>query len=213
MDTAAAQEILWLGVLLGGGAALAVGPIFVTVLQEAATRGFGASLRVILGSATADLVVLLPALAFAWLITAMTQAAFWVGLAGAAFLFYLAFEAARDARRLWVTRAPVTAAAGWAFLKGVLSNLANPLTWTFWLATGTPAMVRALQIGGAAGLLLFTVTWFVVASGLEALIAYGVARSGRRVGAKGQAALTGLSAVLFTGLAGFLLVQNVLPAL
>jgi hypothetical protein len=38
-------EVLWLGVLLGGGAALSVGPIFVTILQEAAARGFGASLR------------------------------------------------------------------------------------------------------------------------------------------------------------------------
>ena len=61
-------EVLWLGMLLGVGAALSVGPIFVVIIQQAATSGFGAAFRVILGSATADLVLLLPALAFAWLL-------------------------------------------------------------------------------------------------------------------------------------------------
>ena len=62
------SEVLWLGMLLGVGAALSVGPIFVVIVQQAATSGFAASFRVILGSATADLVLLLPALAFAWLL-------------------------------------------------------------------------------------------------------------------------------------------------
>jgi threonine/homoserine/homoserine lactone efflux protein len=50
--------VLWLGMLLGVGAALSVGPIFVVIVQQAATSGFPASLRVIAGSATADLVLL-----------------------------------------------------------------------------------------------------------------------------------------------------------
>ena len=45
-----------------------------TIVQEAATRGFGASFRVILGSATADLLLLLPALAFSWLIAQVAAA-------------------------------------------------------------------------------------------------------------------------------------------
>ena len=32
-------EVLWLGILLGAGAALSVGPVFVTILQTAAARG------------------------------------------------------------------------------------------------------------------------------------------------------------------------------
>jgi threonine/homoserine/homoserine lactone efflux protein len=60
-------EVLWLGMLLGVGAALSVGPIFVVIVQQAATSGFGAAVRVILGSATADLVLLVPALAF-WIV-------------------------------------------------------------------------------------------------------------------------------------------------
>ncbi|MGW1196708.1 LysE family translocator [Streptomyces sp. NPDC002536] len=202
-------QVLWLGVLLGAGAALSVGPIFVTILQVAATRGFPAALRVILGSATADLILLLPALAFAWIITAIAQASFWVGLAGAACFLYLAIAAARDARCLWRGETVPAVSESWAFWKGVTANLANPLTWTFWLATGTPTMLQAQHLGGWHGLALFTATWFLVASGLEAVFALAVARSGRRLGARGQSLVTALSAVLFVALAATFVARDV----
>ncbi|MFH8380809.1 LysE family translocator [Kitasatospora sp. NPDC018058] len=201
-------QVLWLGLMLGAGAALSVGPIFVTILQTAATRGFAPALRVILGSATADLILLIPALAFAWVITAVARASLWVGLAGAVCFLYLAALAARDARRLWRGDAVPAVSESWAFWKGVTANLANPLTWTFWLATGTPTMMRARHLAGWPGLALFTVTWFVVASGLEAVFAYAVARSGRRLGVRSQSVVTGVSAVLFVGIAAFLVASS-----
>ena len=206
-------EVLWLGMLLGVGAALSVGPIFVVIIQQAATSGFGAAFRVILGSATADLVLLLPALAFAHIIRALDRGVLWVGTVGALFLLYLAGQAARDAVALWRRDRQLEADGRWAFWKGVAGNLANPLTWTFWLATGTPAMLAAQNAGGTAGLVLFTAVWFLVASGLEAVIALAVARSGRRVGARGQAWFTAVSAVAFLGLAVTLLARDVLPGL
>ncbi len=205
--------VLWLGMLLGVGAALSVGPIFVVIVQQAATSGFAASLRVILGSATADLVLLAPALAFAWVIRSLERAALWVGAVGAAFLLWLAWQAARDALTLWREDRRLDADGRWAFWKGVAGNLANPLTWTFWLATGTPALLAAQRAAGLAGVVVFTVTWFVVASGLETVIALAVARSGRRVGARGQAWFTAASAVAFLGLAVTLLARGVLPRL
>ena len=206
-------EVVWLGMLLGVGAALSVGPIFVVIVQQAATSGFAASFRVILGSATADLVLLLPALAFAWIIRSLDRAALWVGAVGAVFLLYLAWQAARDAVTLWRENRQLRADGRWAFWKGVGGNLANPLTWTFWLATGTPAMLAAQEAGGAAGVVLFTATWFLVASGLEAVIAFAVARSGRMVGARGQAWLTAASAVAFLCFAATLVARDVLPSL
>ena len=206
-------EVLWLGMLLGVGAALSVGPIFVVIIQQAATSGFGAAFRVILGSATADLVLLLPALAFAWIIRSLDRGALWVGAVGALFLLYLAWQAGRDAVALWRRDRQLEVSHRWAFWKGVTGNLANPLTWTFWLATGTPAMLAAQRAGGTAGLVLFTVVWFLVASGLEAVIALAVARSGRRVGPRGQAWLTGISAVAFVFLAVTLVARDVLPQL
>lgn len=206
-------EVLWLGLLLGVGAALSVGPIFVVIVQQAATSGFGAAFRVILGSATADLLLLVPALAFAWIIRSLERGALWVGTVGALFLLWLAWQAARDAVSLWREDHQLATDGRWAFWKGVAGNLANPLTWTFWLATGTPAMLAAQRSAGPAGLVLFTATWFLVASGLEAVIALAVARSGRRVGARGQAGFTAVSAVAFLGLAVTLLARDVLPAL
>ncbi|NCC31104.1 MAG: hypothetical protein EOM24_03660 [Chloroflexia bacterium] len=203
-------EIIWLGVLLGVGAALSVGPIFVTIVQEAATRGFQASFRVILGSATADLFLLLPALAFSWIIAQVAAASLWVGLFGALCLSYFAIEALRDARRLWHAEMAAAAPLSWSFWKGVVGNLANPLTWTFWLATGTPTMLRTYDLGGAMGLVLFTVIWFVVASGLEALIALAISRSGNVIGPRGQAVFTSVSSVMFFALAGMLVVQSVM---
>ena len=205
--------VLWLGMLLGVGAALSVGPIFVVIVQQAATSGFGASLRVILGSATADLVLLAPALAFAWMIRSLERAALWVGAVGAGFLLWLAWQAARDAVALWREDRQVGTDGRWAFWKGVAGNLANPLTWTFWLATGTPALLAAQRAGGVAGMVLFCATWFLVASGLEAVIALAVARSGRRVGGRGQAWFTAASAVAFLCLAVTLVARDVLPRL
>jgi threonine/homoserine/homoserine lactone efflux protein len=207
------SEVVWLGALLGVGAALAVGPIFVVIVQQAATSGFPASFRVILGSATADLVLLVPALAFAWIIRALDRGALWVGLVGALFLLWLAWQAARDAVALWRSGRQLVVDGRWAFWKGVAGNLANPLTWTFWLATGTPAMLAAQRAAGAAGLAVFTVTWFLVASGLESVIALAVARSRRLVGARGQAWFTAASAAAFCGLAVTLVARDVLPAL
>jgi threonine/homoserine/homoserine lactone efflux protein len=85
------------GPLLGVGSALAVGPSFVVIVQQAATSGFAASFRVILGSATADLLLLLPALAFTSVLRSVDQGALWVGAVGAVFLCRLAWQAARDA--------------------------------------------------------------------------------------------------------------------
>jgi threonine/homoserine/homoserine lactone efflux protein len=207
------SEVVWLGALLGVGAALSVGPIFVVIVQQAATSGFPASFRVILGSATADLVLLVPALAFAWIIRALERGALWVGLVGAVFLLYLAWQAARDAVARWRSGRQLVVDGRWAFWKGVAGNLANPLTWTFWLVTGTPAMLAAQRAAGAAGLAVFTVTWFLVASGLESVIALAVARSRRLVGAGGQAWFTAASAAAFCGLAATLVARDVLPAL
>ncbi|MBK9712738.1 MAG: LysE family transporter [Kouleothrix sp.] len=199
------KDAILLGLVFGVGAALAVGPIFVTIIHEAATRGFLSSFAVILGSAAADLVLLAPALALSWLIAGVGAASAWVGAAGALFFVYLGVGAGRDAWRLWRGGEQPRAASGWSFWKGVLGNLLNPLTWTFWLATGTPTMLRAYGQAGWPGLALFTAVWFVTASGLEALIALAVVRSRRLIGARGLALFNGLAAVMFLALAAGLI--------
>lgn len=204
-------SVFWIGILLGVGAAVAVGPIFVTIIQEAALRGFASSFRVIIGSAVADIILLIPSLAFIWIVQGVANASFWVGLIGVGFFLYLSIEATRDAYRLWHTTTQAVISGGWSFWKGLLGNLANPLSWTFWLATGTPTMLHAYHEAGWSGLVLFTVTWFLVASGLEAVIAMIVARSKNMIGMRGQAVFSGVSALMFALLAISLLRSSVLP--
>lgn len=204
------SEILWLGLVLGVGAALAVGPIFVIIIQESALRGFGSGARVIIGSAAADVLMLLPALAFTWLLTQVTAASFWVGLIGAGFLVYLAMESARDARRMWQHEHMPDTSAGWSFWKGLLGNLVNPLSWSFWLLIGTPKMLYAYHVAGWPGLVLFNVVWFGAASGLEAVMAMVVARSRRMIGVQVLALLSAVSALLFLALAGHTIVTSVM---
>ncbi len=201
-------DALLLGLVFGVGAALAVGPIFVTIIHEAATRGFMSSFKVILGSATADLLLLIPALALSWLIAWVGAASAWVGAAGALFFVYLGLGAGRDAWRLWRGGEQPRAATGWSFWKGVLGNLLNPLTWTFWLATGTPTMLHAYGQAGWAGLALFTTVWFVTASGLEAAIALAIVKSRRLVGARGMALFNGFAATMFLALAAGLVASS-----
>ncbi len=203
------SQIVWPALVLGAAAALSVGPIFVTILQSAAASGFPAGMRVIMGSALADLILVVPALAFTWLVAALARAALWTGLAGAAFLCFLALQAAREARRLWQREVTITPVAGWALRKGLLGNLTSPATWSFWIAVGTPTMLHARQAGGSRGLVLFLAVWFLTASGIEAAMAFAVARSRHRVGPRGLAVLNLGAASFFLVLAGLLVAHGV----
>jgi threonine/homoserine/homoserine lactone efflux protein len=195
------SEALALGILFGIGAALSVGPIFVTIIHESITRGFGSGLRVILGSATADVVLIVPALAATWLIAGAESLSTLIAVGGAAYFLYLAFQAARDSRRLWRggTRASTPPASqAWTYAKGVLGNLLNPLSWVFWLATGTPTMLRVDRAAGWPGLVVFTVTWFGVAMLVEAAIAAAVAQSRKALSTRTLALVQAGSAATFT---------------
>jgi threonine/homoserine/homoserine lactone efflux protein len=206
-------QVLWPALVLGAAAALSVGPIFVTILQQAATSGFPAGLRVICGSALADLILVIPALVFTWLVATLARAALWTGLAGAVFLAVLAAQAGREARRLWRREAVITPVAGWAMRKGLLGNLSSPATWSFWIAVGTPTMLHAQRAGGTGGLVLFLGVWFVTALGIETVLAFAVAKSRHRIGTRGLAVLNVGAATFFLALGVLLVQHDVLPRL
>lgn len=206
-------QIVWPALALGAAAALSVGPVFVTILQQAATGGFRAGLRVIWGSALADLMLVIPALAFTWLVAGLARASLWTGLLGACFLGFLAVQAGREARRLWRREATLSPVAGWALRKGLLGNLSSPATWSFWIAVGTPAMLHAQQAGGTGGLAGFLAVWFAAAIAIEAGLALAVAKSRHRVGSRGLAVLNLGAAASFLVLAALLVHSDVVPRL
>jgi threonine/homoserine/homoserine lactone efflux protein len=203
------EEAVGLGLLFGMGAGLTVGPIFITIVHEALTRGLAAALRVIVGSAVADVLLLIPAVAASWAIARIESLTGVIALAGAAYFVFLSAAALRDSRRMWRSgdlKAPRS--GGWAFGKGVLGNLLNPLSWTFWLATGTPTMVRVYQRAEWPGLVVFTAVWFGVAMAVEATVALFIVRARRVIGPRQLAVLQAAGALAFAGVAILLLVNR-----
>lgn len=205
------SELLWLGILLGLGEALAIGPLFVSIVQEASARGFGAGCRVILGATAVDASLMLPALLLVEAHGLPQHVAPWLGLPGALGFLYLGLGALRDARRLWRDGARQNQLRGHSFWKGVVGTLANPLAWTLWLATDVPALLRAQQQGGARGAALFLIAWFGAALAVEGGLALVAARGGNLLGARGQATLSGVAALTFLVLAGGAAFTSVRP--
>jgi threonine/homoserine/homoserine lactone efflux protein len=199
-------EAVALGVVFGVGAAISVGPIFVTIVHESITRGFGAGLQVIFGSAVGDVLLLVPALAASWLITRVDAASPFVALAGGAYFVFLSAMAARASWRFW-RRGGVspTTEKGWSFAKGLFGNLLNPLSWGFWLATGTPTMLYVYRLADWSGVAAFTGVWFGVAMAVEGLVAAVVAQTRKLVGRRTLAVLQAAAALTFLVTAAVLL--------
>jgi threonine/homoserine/homoserine lactone efflux protein len=203
-------EALTLGALFGIGSGLSVGPIFVTIIHETLTRGLRAGGKVILGSATADLLLMIPALAATWLIAGMDALSRAVALIGAAYFVYLAIQSLRESGKLWRGNTPITTPTqrGWAFAKGVIGNLLNPLTWAFWLATGTPTMLKVYTTSGWPGMAVFTTTWFLIAMAVELAIAIGVAQTRKMLSQRSLAGVQAASAATFVAVAATLVFAN-----
>lgn len=195
-------EVLWLGIALGVGQALAVGPVFLAIVQQSMARGAGAGCRVVLGSTTCDAVLLLPGLLFAGLIAGIGGLAPWLGGLGALCFVYLGQAAGRDAHRLWRSGERRGGGMLGPFWQGIVSSLANPIAWTIWIAAVAPALLHAQGVGGYAGLAIFVVAWFSAASAVQAVVAFVAARGAGLIGARGQACVCAVAALLFFGLAG-----------
>jgi threonine/homoserine/homoserine lactone efflux protein len=204
--------LLWLGIALGVGQALAVGPVFLAIVQQATARGVGAGCRVVLGTTIWDVVLLLPALIFAGAVAELGGVIPWLGALGALCFLYLGQAAGRDARHLWRGGGPRTGGSLGPFWQGLVSTLANPLAWTIWLAGVAPALMHARRDGGTGGLILFVVAWFAAAVAVQVAVAFVAARGASLIGARGQACVSGVAALLFFGLAGQL-VASALPLL
>lgn len=199
------SEALWLGVLFGLGASLSIGPVFVSMIEESVIRGFKSGFQVIVGSAIADIIMLIPALLASWFLTKVSSASFFIGLIGASYFIYLGICSIRDARRIFTVRQTATYGARRSLWKGMIGNVINPATWTFWVVTGTPTMLKAYETSGFLGFACFMLAWFFTASGIETLISYTVSKTKKRIGVKGQSGFMLVSAITFFGIATLLM--------
>ena len=203
-------EVTLLGLALGAGEALAIGPLFIAIIHEAAARGFRAGWAVILGATATDAIFLPLLLLGAGILAATPGLLPWLSMVGVAGLLYLGIAAGRDARRLWRgIPHPVTGVAR-SFRRGILVTLTSPLGWVLWLGADLPALMHSREVGGLGGLALFVVAWFGASVALEAALAFGAARTGRALGGQGRACLSAGSAGIYFVLAATTLATTIL---
>jgi threonine/homoserine/homoserine lactone efflux protein len=168
--------------LIGFCIAAPVGPIGVLCIQRSLTYGFGPGIATGMGAACADAVYgLLGALGIAGAVTAFPHATSAIQAGGGAFLIYLAWHIARDARqrrdgneRGAGQAAP--AARSRAFLSTFALTLSNPMTILSFVAIFA-ALGANLAHGGAArlapalmvaGVFAGSAAWWLILSGTAA---------------------------------------------
>lgn len=163
-----------MGVTIGLGAAVPIGPVNVQIARRALSQSWGAGACLGLGAVTVDVV-------YACLATAGVRVAgnspyvYWpVAIVGTGVLAYLGFACVREAARAYRSgwgideEAPRTGA--WrTYGTGVMMTASNPMTLAFWFgglsssaasAGVAPAELPHMALGVFAG----TVSWVLVFS-------------------------------------------------
>jgi threonine/homoserine/homoserine lactone efflux protein len=111
------------------------GAVTAEALRRSISRGFRPSLMVQIGSIVGDTVWAVIALVGLAFIVESPPVRLGLGLAGCAFLLYLAYEAFREARRGEMPQ-PKPGQEGGDFMTGALLSLGNPFQVAFWLSIG-----------------------------------------------------------------------------
>jgi threonine/homoserine/homoserine lactone efflux protein len=133
-------DALVCGFLLGLSCGLSPGPLMTLVLSQSLRHGAGEGCRVALAPLITDAPMILLALGLTTQLAGFRGILGGISLAGAVFVFYLAWENFR-ARPIEVAE-QVAEPCSWR--KGILANLLNPSPWLFWLTVGAATLSKTL---------------------------------------------------------------------
>lgn len=160
-----------LGVLLGWGAAIPIGPINIEVVRRNLQDGFWVATSFGLGACCADLTYLILLICGALIILQNIFLLKILTIFGAFILFWFAYKAIRaippaDNAKL-VALAAVPKSYTKNLMLGYLLTLSNPITWIFWGSMSAQvAVITRLQsqfaLSLGIGLMLGTVSWIIV---------------------------------------------------
>lgn len=170
---------LVLGSLLGLVSGLVPGPFTALIAASALKGGFWAGFRIGIVPLMTETAVMAVA---ALLLSRLPEAALrWMGLAGGAFIFYLAFRMWKEANS--PPDAEPLSGSFRQMVEGAVLAVLSPTPWVFWLLVGGPLFLGAWHEGWTTGLafygsfLLFLVGMYV---GVAGMAGYGQRRlSGR----------------------------------
>jgi len=158
------QPVLLSALLLGLTAGVAPGPLLTLLIGETLRHGRGAGVRVALSPLLTDLPIIGLALLLARGLAGSRPFLGGISIAGALFLFLLAFDLLRGAG---VASGTERGGAEGSLLRGVLTNLLNPHPYLFWIGVGVPLLVRSMEQGGQAGAVLFVLLFYLAMVGTK----------------------------------------------
>jgi threonine/homoserine/homoserine lactone efflux protein len=190
---------------VGFGAGISPGPLLALVLTSTLERGFGAGLRVALAPLVTDAPIVAAAVAVVGSVDSTSLRA--LGITGGVVVIGL------GGHTLWAAGRPPSERelpASYDLWRGVVVNLLNPHPWVFWFTAGAPLLVAAWRRSPLVAL-LFLMVFYGMLVGSKVVVAWVVARGGRRLTerwrrrlltAGGLALVAGGGALLWQAIAG-----------
>lgn len=161
-----------LGSLLGIFSGIVPGPFTALLTATALERDFRVAVWVAVVPLVSEVAVLA---ASAALLTQLPETVLrWMGLAGGALVFVLAFRTWKEARR--PPEAEPLEGDLTRVLQGAALAILSPAPWVFWLLVGSPLFLASWRAGWPTGSLFLGsfLVWFVgIYLGLAALAAFG----------------------------------------
>lgn len=160
-------EILLMGILLGWGAAIPIGPINLEMIRRNLNFGTKFSLLFGFGACSADLLYLV--LLSYGVLSLLTYPLVLkiIGILGALILIYFAYGAltAKPSQAL-ESSTPVTSSISGNYLSGLLLTLSNPLTILFWASISSQVVTLTVShphatFFAATGVLMGTISWVI----------------------------------------------------
>jgi threonine/homoserine/homoserine lactone efflux protein len=154
----------------------APGAIFAESLRRGIKGGFSPAFAVQIGSLVGDFTWAVLGLLGAAALFTLPHVELPLALAGAALLFWLAWQSLRDALSPVPEFDPSSGRPGSAFVVGAALSLSNPLNITYWAALGGTVTALGVSEPGwtafsvfLAGFMLSSILWCFVCAGLIAL--------------------------------------------
>lgn len=165
------------GLALGLGAGLSPGPLLTLVVTSTLERGFGAGARVAIAPLLTDAPIIVLTVAVVSSVSVAVLRG--LGVAGGLVVAAMGLWTVATARR--PVRESEAAPPSRDVWRGVLVNVVSPHPWIFWVGVGAPLLVSAWRDAPGRGV-AFIVGFYLLLIGSKVIVAWFVARAGRRLG-------------------------------
>ena len=195
--------------LLGFAVASIPGPTGILIATETLRHGARAGFLTMIAPLLLDIFVMLPLGLFLQTSPMTGNGAVALGLAGAAFLFWLGVQSIRagieHVQTIRTTGAPrAKKKEPPPFMKGFVTHVASPYPYVFWSTVGGVFVLQGYARNGIAGAALFPTGFWSGTTSFTFLLIYLVAHGKRLLPARWEPYLHHLSGMLLIGSAIYL---------